>query len=49
MLQGANASPFDAMNGLRGLRTLAVRFARSRPTSASGSAEPLEAHPAVAG
>lgn len=25
VLHGANASPFDAMNGLRGLRTLAVR------------------------
>ncbi len=26
VLQGANASPFDAMNGLRGLRTLGVRL-----------------------
>jgi cystathionine beta-lyase/cystathionine gamma-synthase len=28
VLQGANAAPFDAMNGLRGLRTLGVRFRR---------------------
>lgn len=28
VLQGANASPFDAMNGLRGLRTLGVRLER---------------------
>ena len=28
VLQGANASPFDAMNGLRGLRTLGVRLRR---------------------
>ncbi len=26
VLQGANASPFDAMNGLRGIRTLGVRI-----------------------
>lgn len=28
VLQGANASPFDAMNGTRGLRTLGVRLER---------------------
>lgn len=28
VLQGATASPYDAANGLRGLRTLPVRFAR---------------------
>ncbi|MCH7790470.1 MAG: PLP-dependent transferase [Acidobacteria bacterium] len=28
VLQGANAAPFDAMNGLRGLRTLGVRYRR---------------------
>lgn len=47
VLQGANASPFDAMNGLRGLRTLGVRFERQCAT-AHRLAEVLEAHPAVA-
>jgi cystathionine beta-lyase/cystathionine gamma-synthase len=47
VLQGANASPFDAMNGLRGLRTLGVRFARQCAT-AQRLAEVLEAHPKVA-
>lgn len=46
VLQGANASPFDAMNGLRGLRTLGVRFERQSAT-AQRLAEALEAHPAV--
>jgi cystathionine beta-lyase/cystathionine gamma-synthase len=46
VLQGANASPFDAMNGLRGLRTLAVRLQRQSET-ALRLAEMLEAHPAV--
>jgi cystathionine beta-lyase/cystathionine gamma-synthase len=46
VLQGANASPFDAMNGLRGLRTLAVRLQRQSET-AMRLAEMLEAHPAV--
>jgi cystathionine beta-lyase/cystathionine gamma-synthase len=46
VLQGANASPFDAMNGLRGLRTLAVRLQR-QSESALRLAEMLEAHPAV--
>ncbi len=46
IFQGANASPFDAMNGLRGLRTLGVRLARQ---SATGQelAERLEASPHV--
>jgi cystathionine beta-lyase/cystathionine gamma-synthase len=48
VLQGANASPFDAMNGLRGLRTLAVRL-RQQSESAQRLAEALEEHPAVAG
>jgi cystathionine beta-lyase/cystathionine gamma-synthase len=48
VLQGANASPFDAMNGLRGLRTLAVRL-RQQSESAQRLAEELEDHPAVAG
>lgn len=47
VLQGANASPFDAMNGLRGLRTLGVRFERQCRT-AHRLAEVLEAHPKVA-
>ncbi len=46
VLQGANASPFDAMNGLRGLRTLGVRLAR-QSESAQHLAEVLEGHPAV--
>lgn len=46
VLQGANASPFDAMNGLRGLRTLGVRFERQSAT-AQRLAEALEAHPLV--
>ncbi|CAN5695510.1 methionine gamma-lyase [soil metagenome] len=48
VLQGANASPFDAMNGLRGLRTLGVRL-RHQTETAQRLAEALEAHPAVAG
>jgi cystathionine beta-lyase/cystathionine gamma-synthase len=47
VLQGANASPFDAMNGLRGLRTLSVRF-RQQTESAQRLAEVLEGHDAVA-
>lgn len=33
VLQGAVASPYDAANGLRGLRTLPVRFARQSTTA----------------
>ncbi len=47
VLQGANASPFDAMNGLRGLRTLGVRIERQSAT-AQRLAEVLEDHPKVA-
>jgi len=47
VLQGANASPFDAMNGLRGLRTLGVRIER-QSQNAQRLAEVLEKHPAVA-
>ena len=47
VLQGANASPFDAMNGLRGIRTLGVRI-RQQSESAQRLAEMLEGHPAVA-
>ncbi len=46
VIQGANASPFDAMNALRGLRTLAVRFER-QSESASTLAAFLESHPRV--
>ena len=46
VLQGACASPFDAMNGLRGLRTLGVRLER-QTASAQHLAEVLEAHEAV--
>ncbi|MBI2704909.1 MAG: aminotransferase class I/II-fold pyridoxal phosphate-dependent enzyme [Actinobacteria bacterium] len=41
VLQGANASPFDAMNGLRGIRTLAVRL-RQQSDGAQHLAEALE-------
>ena len=46
LLQGAVASPYDAANALRGLRTLAVRF-DAQCASAQRLAELLEAHPAV--
>ncbi len=47
VLHGANASPFDAMNAIRGLRTLPIRHERQSGT-AQRIAEFLEAHPAVA-
>lgn len=47
VLQGANASPFDALGGLRGLRTLGVRLAQ-QSTSAEVLARLLESHQAVA-
>lgn len=46
ILQGANAAPFDAMNGLRGLRTLGVRLERQSAT-AQRLAEALSDHPGV--
>ena len=46
VLQGANAAPFDAMNGLRGLRTLGVRLER-QSASALCVAQALEVHDAV--
>ena len=46
VLQGANASPFDAMNGLRGLRTLGVRL-RRQTELAQLLADVLEGHPQV--
>ncbi|MFN7151558.1 MAG: trans-sulfuration enzyme family protein [Microthrixaceae bacterium] len=47
VLQGANASPFDAMGGLRGLRTLGVRL-RQQTASAEALALVLEADGRVA-
>jgi len=47
VLQGANASPFDAMNGLRGLRTLGVRLER-QSANAGALAVFLEGRPEVA-
>jgi cystathionine beta-lyase/cystathionine gamma-synthase len=44
---GAQASPFDAWNGIRGIRTLAART-RQQCDSALQLATALEAHPAVA-
>jgi cystathionine beta-lyase/cystathionine gamma-synthase len=46
VLQGANASPFDALNGLRGLRTLSVRLHRQSET-ALRLAQMLEGHELV--
>lgn len=46
VIQGANASPFDAMNALRGLRTLSVRLERQCAT-ALALAEFLDTHPKV--
>jgi cystathionine beta-lyase/cystathionine gamma-synthase len=46
ILQGANASPFDALNGLRGLRTLSVRL-RQQTETAQRLAEVLESHERV--
>lgn len=45
-IHGAVASPFDAMNGLRGIRTLGVRVAHASAT-AQRVAEALAGHPAV--
>jgi cystathionine beta-lyase/cystathionine gamma-synthase len=46
-IHGATASPFDALNGLRGVRTLGVRM-RQQSASAQRIAEMLEDHPKVA-
>lgn len=48
LLQGAVASPYDAANALRGLRSLPARL-DVQCASAQALAEMLEAHPAVAG
>ncbi len=47
VLHGAMASPFDALNALRGVRTLAVRTAHQAAT-AQHLAEWLTEHPAIA-
>lgn len=47
VLQGANASPFDAAGGLRGLRTLGVRL-RHQSAAAQVVAEALEADQRIA-
>jgi len=47
VVQGGQASPFDAWNGLRGIRTLGVRV-RQQCASARALAEHLEGHEAVA-
>ena len=46
VLHGAVASPFDAMNALRGLRTLAVRL-RQQTQTAGALAAALAGHPVV--
>ncbi len=46
VLHGAVASPFDALNGLRGLRTLPVRI-RQQSDTAEVLARMLEAHPSI--
>jgi len=46
VLHGATPSPFDALNGLRGIRTLAVRT-RQQSETALFLAEALATHPAV--
>lgn len=47
VVQGGQASPFDAWNGLRGIRTLSVRVQQQSAT-ALALAEHLEAHPGIA-
>ena len=47
LVHGAVASPFDAWNALRGIRTLSVRV-RQQSASAQRLAEFLEDHPAIA-
>jgi cystathionine beta-lyase/cystathionine gamma-synthase len=47
VLQGANASPYDALNGLRGIRTLGPRL-RQQTETALAVGRALEQHRAVA-
>ncbi len=46
IMQGATASPYDATNALRGMRTLGVRF-RQQSATAAALASALEAHAAI--
>ena len=46
VLHGATASPFDALNGLRGVRTLGVRL-RQQSETAQQLAEWLSTHPSI--
>jgi len=46
VLHGATASPYDALNGLRGIRTLPIRL-RQQSTSALQIATALQDHPQV--
>jgi cystathionine beta-lyase/cystathionine gamma-synthase len=46
VLHGATASPFDALNGLRGIRTLSVRT-QQQASSALFLAQSLQEHPQV--
>lgn len=46
VLQGASASPYDALNATRGIRTLPIRIARQSAT-ALALASALEANPAA--
>jgi cystathionine beta-lyase/cystathionine gamma-synthase len=46
ILHGATASPYDALNGLRGIRTLGARL-RQQCETAQHLAEWLSSHPAV--
>ena len=46
VLHGASASPYDALNGTRGIRTLPVRI-RQQSDSAMALAEFLDAHPSA--
>jgi cystathionine beta-lyase/cystathionine gamma-synthase len=48
VLHGASASPADALNALRGLRTLPVRLERQCATASVLAAE-LEVHPGIVG
>jgi cystathionine beta-lyase/cystathionine gamma-synthase len=47
VLHGATASPFDALNALRGIRTMPLRIERQCATSLA-LAERLQGHPALA-
>lgn len=46
VMHGASASPYDALNALRGIRTLAVRTERQNKTALT-LAHALESHPAI--